>query len=192
MKNEHHAFLQLICDEVDKLTAKHCPIDISPGNIQVNIKILTGKNPLGDHIRLLGNAVMVRLDTIKYDIPPLTAGRPRDIHQRDKFLGFEPLWVNLEHMSSAYPGKDIEIEGKIVNTCHVSIMEDNAFRIQGTCEEFFDSIHVPLMEYLESQQHSHEYEYEEDSYEPVSGEPKRIGGTYEEISGEKEEVDEEK
>lgn len=152
---EHHAFLQLVCDAVDRLTEEHCPKGLNPQDIKINIKLVTGNNPLGDHIRLLGNAVMVKLTSIKWDSPPLVAGVPRNQQRLDKFLHFEETWVNLEHMSSASPGKDIDIEGRRVKTCYVAIMEDSLFRIQGTCEEFFDSIHFPLVEYLESQNQSH-------------------------------------
>ncbi len=145
-QQEHEEFLQKICEEVDKITEQYLPDDLSPEDVEINVRLLTGKNPLGESIRLLGNSIFVRLHSIKFDTPPVTPGQ-RSLHRSDKFLGRDTSWVNLEHISSLYPGKDIDIEGRQTKTCFVCIMEETVYRITGTCEEFFDSIHTPLMCY---------------------------------------------
>lgn len=146
MNHEHEEFLQKICDEVDKLTEQYLPANLSPEDVQINVRLITGKNSLGDHIRLLGNAIFVRLDSIKFDTSSLHPGQ-RSLHRSDKFLGMDIIWVNIEHISSLYPGKTIEIEGYQTKTCYISIMEENMYRVSGTCEEFFEDIHTPLVQY---------------------------------------------
>lgn len=148
MSNIHEEFLQRIVDEVDRMVDEYCPEDLTPDDIQVTIKVTQGKHPLGDKIRLLGSSIMVRLETIKYDIPTLNPGQ-RGISRSDKFLGFDTLWVNIEHISSLYPGKTLDIEGSYAKTCFVSVMEENLHRIVGTCEEFFDSVQTPLMDFAQ-------------------------------------------
>ena len=146
MNHEHEQFLQRICDEVDKLTEQYLPANLSPEDVQINVRLITGKNSLGDRIRLLGNAIFIRLDSIKFDTPPVIPGQ-RSLHRSDKFLGIDTLWVNIEHISSLYPGKTIDIEGSQTKTCYISIMEENIYRVSGTCEEFFEDIHTPLVQY---------------------------------------------
>jgi hypothetical protein len=153
-EQEHAEFLQRVCDEVDRLTKEFLPDDLDPEDVQVNVRFVTGKNPLGNRIRLVGNTVMVRLDVIKYDTPPPQPGLKRQMDQLDKYLGVDPIWVNLEHISSVYPGKDIFIDGKRKKTTFVSLMEENLFRIEGTCEDFFDSVHDPLSAYMTSREDS--------------------------------------
>ncbi len=145
--NEHEQFLQNICDVVDVFIAEHLPSDLSLEDIQVNIKLITGKNPLGTSIRLLGSTVFARLETIKFDTPSTNPGQ-RAISRMDKFLGLDVIWVNIDHLSSVYPAKDMDIYGKTTKTCYVSIMDESLFRLQGTCEEFFERIQTPLMDYL--------------------------------------------
>jgi hypothetical protein len=146
MSNSHEEFLQRLVDEVDRMVDEYCPEDLTPDDIQVNIKVTQGKHPLGENIRLLGSSIMIKLETIKYDTPSLNPGQ-RGISRNDKFLGFDALWVNVEHLSAVYPGKTIEIEGSYVKTCFVSLMEENVYRIVGTCEDFFESVQTPLVEF---------------------------------------------
>ena len=150
MNTEHEDFLKRICDEVDRITEEYLPKDMSAEDIQVNVRLITNKdaNPLGEHIRLIGTSIFVRLDSIKFDTPPLSPGQRSFNKGLDKFLGFETVWMHLEHMSSVAPGKDIEINGQLHHTCNVSVMEESLFRIVGTCEEFFDGIQDPIMEYV--------------------------------------------
>ena len=150
MSQEHDDFLKRICNEVDRITEEFLPSDLCAEDIEVNVRLITNKNanPLGDKIRIIGNTVFLRIDSIKYDAPALSPGQRAFNKGLDKFLGFETVWMNLEHLSSVSPGKDLEIDGQLRHTCHISIMEDSLFRIVGSCIDFFDSIQDPLMEYL--------------------------------------------
>lgn len=144
-------FLQQICEEVDKLTTTLCPEGLNKEDIQVHIRFVIGDSPLGKNIRVLGNSVMIRLESIKYDDP--VVGSPRSVagaHRRggDKFLGYDIVWVNMGHISSVYPGKDLWIEENKTQTFYIVLMEESTFRLRGTCEGFFDSITEPLSEYF--------------------------------------------
>ena len=149
MSKEHDAFLQKICEEVDRLTKEHLPTDLSPDDLRVHIRLVTGKNPLGERLRVMGSSLFVKLDVIKFDAPSSTPGQ-KSYHKIDKYLGMDIIWVHVEHITAIYPGKEIEIDGQLTRTCYVTIMEDSLYRIPGTCEDLFDSVQEPLMEYTAS------------------------------------------
>lgn len=141
-------FLIFLAKKVDELADEYMPEDINLKEYDIRIRFVTKKNPLGDYLRLVGNSIFIRLDTIKYDSPPLHPAGSKN--RSDKFLGFDPIWVTVEHITSVAPGKDMDINGTLTKTCHVSIMEESLFRIPGTCETFFASIQDPINEYTTS------------------------------------------
>lgn len=149
MSKTKDEFLTFICDSVTKLAEENLPEGMVLDEYDINIRFVKKNNPLGDHLRLMGQALFVRLDTIKYDTPPAGPGS-KQFGKLDKFLGEDILWINVEHITSVYPGKDMEIEGVLTKTCFVSIMEESAFRVRGSCESFFSSINDPLSEYANS------------------------------------------
>lgn len=152
MTQQHDILLQKICEELDRIVEANLPDGLTPADVRVNVRFSTDKNPLGDHIRLLGNTIMICLRTLSYDTLNTTIPGQRGVNRGagDKFLGIDPIWVNVEHLGIIYPGKDMVVNGQMTPTCYVSLIEEHVYRVAGTCEEFIDSIHYPLVEYAES------------------------------------------
>ncbi len=149
MTEQHEQFLQRVCSEVDRITAEYLPEGLSLEDVHTHVRIIVGKNPLGENLRVLGNDLFVRLETINFDKSSSLPGQRTSQQKGDKFLGKEIFWVRVEHISSICPGKKMEIDGSQSDTCYVSVMEEQSFRIKGTCEEFFDFIQDPLTKYQE-------------------------------------------
>jgi len=101
--------------------------------------------------RVIGHAVYIRLENIRYDTPGMhTGGRSLT---GERFLGRDVVWVNSEHITSISPGKAIEINGRMVPTVNISIMEENFYRIDGTCEELLDRMAATYTEFYMHMEH---------------------------------------
>ena len=82
---------------------------------------------------------LITFKTIRFDAPNPESKRDR-LSQKDKFLGFDEIAINIKMIVSLAPAKEMEIEGKISSTTNIILIDDTYLRVAESFNSLVDRL----------------------------------------------------
>ena len=84
---------------------------------------------------------LLTIKNIMFEVPQPTAkAKMAGKESKEKFIKYEDVAINIELITAITPGDKMEIEGTIVSTSFIVMMDDSYYRVPESFNMFVDRL----------------------------------------------------